>query len=275
MVTVSVADLAEALKWLGNVVYCDPNGTNQAFLCSDVSFVGHFDVDPANRSVNDEWVREMKKEIVALHAKNEMMTLTAAIDKRTIAAFIHAKDNDEDLGMFKAILLDGQHRWTALKQLRDEKPKVEFKFFLIVYIVESDDEIRQRLLQLNKRREFTTSDAAEVDGRLKFLKAWNQSTLGSENRVCVRRIRNHELLRNASIVKCLMKMSESEIHKKLYEIASSYEGRYKASSDRFKKSVAGQIIRSTGLYQLVNEDGQWLEEICNSNSTSDVIVLDD
>lgn len=258
---VSAADLAQALAWLGNVVYCNESGTKQAFLCSDVSYIGRFDLDPANRNINPEWVREMKKEVLMLHSQNEIMTLTAAIDKRNIAAFIEAKNSGEDLGMFKAILLDGQHRWSALKQLRDEQPGVPFRFFLTVYVVEDDEEIKKRLMQLNKRREFTSSDAAEVDGRLRFLKVWNAVTLGNENRVCVRRIRNNELLRKVSVIKALMHMNEDAIRSKIMEIAQKYKQEYEGSNERVKRSVVGQVIRATGLYQLIDANGAWIELI--------------
>lgn len=274
---VSGNDLAQALNWLGQVVYCNQDGTRQAFLCSDVTYVGRFDLDPANRNINDEWVREMKTEIKALHERNEMMTLTAAIDKRSIAAFIEAKMSGEDLGMFKAILLDGQHRWSALKQLRDEQPGTPFKFFLIVYVVDNDEEIKMRLMQLNKRREFTKADAAEVDGRLRFLKVWNQVTLGHENRVCVRRIRNSELLRKVPVIKALMNMSEDQIYQKIHQVAQKHQAAYEASEDRFKRSMAGKVVRATGMYQLVKDDASWIDEFASGSSktsNNNVIVLD-
>jgi hypothetical protein len=74
------------------------------------------------------WVSQKKVEVLKTIMSQECMTLTLAIDKRMIATAI-CEPEQELQGGFKAIILDGQHRYEALKQLLQEMPHLKFKMW--------------------------------------------------------------------------------------------------------------------------------------------------
>lgn len=250
---VSTDDLKLALNWIGTPLNIT---ARQALVVSGSAYLEHFDIHPGNRNIDHGWVQQMKSEIVTMTANGEMMILTVAIDFRDIMAFV--VNREEMLDTFKAIILDGQHRWQAFRELYHETG-MPINFYVMVYLVNSDEQIKEKLMNLNKCREFTKEDAVEVSARVKFLQVWEEVAKPCEHRRCIRRIKNSKRLRSVNITNVLAKMTPEDIRNKLFKIAALYYKQFQDTNDKFKKSVPGQVITSTKLYQLSCDDDAWLD----------------
>jgi hypothetical protein len=271
------ADLRLALTMLGTPLHME---NNQAMVLSDTSKVGMFDYHACNRNVDAAWVPVIGKEIEQMAVKGAIMHLIAAVDIREINTIIHNSRTQEDAPeAFKAIILDGQHRLAYYREAHKKEPARILRFYVTVYVVSSDLEIRQLIADINKTRPMTTTDNADMNGRLRFVQEWDKYTVGFHTRRCVRRVKNSQLLRQPGISKALASMTDAQIFAKLGEIAGRYKKRFENAPDKFKASVPALVGRSCHLYQLVNDTDGWLDEFIPTTAVpaaiGDLIVIDD
>jgi hypothetical protein len=255
-------DVNNAASWLGSSIIS--SNPNQVLIESDDRFIDRFDIHELNRNVDMLWVSQMKVEILKTIMSQECMTLTLAIDIRMIETAIEKSDketdNDADTKcLFKAIILDGQHRWEAMKQIKQEMPDIRFKTWLIVYIVKNDNEIIQRLETLNKRRCFSQEDNDKVAVVKRFLDAFAQlHTNTFQSRRCIVKVRKSYILK-----------TEKFIQKHRNTTTDQFRSRIQATSELYKpiwenqqsNTALAKIIHSTHLYQLVDSTCQWLLEV--------------
>jgi hypothetical protein len=248
-----------AASWLGTKMLS--GNPNQVLIESNQSFLNRFAIHELNRNVDDNWVAQMKIEILKTKMAEECMTLTLAIDKRSIATALNEPDYNEEQGGFKAIILDGQHRFIAMKQLVQEMPSIKFNMWLIVYIVSSDAEIVSRLETLNKRRAFTKTDSDKVATLQRFLEAF-QSIHHVENqtRRCIVKVRKSAILKSEKFTQKHKSTTVADFVDVLNKIAAKYKSSWEERGLP-KNSVLYNVVHDTKLYQLCDEECNWLYEV--------------
>lgn len=269
----TVADyLARSLSMIGNILHMDGG---QAIVLSNNSLVDRmYDITNVNRDIDDAWVQEMKKEIKYMRERGQRMTATVGIDMRDIKNIIEVnsgastEDEKTALDTFRVKVYDSQHRLKALSELFREDPKTLYDFYVVVYIVDTNEDEKALLEKLNKRREFTKKDRTVVDARKAFMDVWDEVT-GHENqtRLCVRTVRTSKRIRNQEITNALSKMARKDMKEKLYAIAKLYHKEFlqECENSKFVNSAVYKVIAETKLYQLVmyykKKDDSWLEQI--------------
>lgn len=241
----------------------------QAFLLSTSDHLDRLAIHPNNRNIDPGWVRAMKEQVRNNAMTNELMILTAAIDIRQVHRIINRDDDDDDAvhDEFQGYILDGQHRYMAMRELRDEIPGFRCQFVLVVYLVESEVELLQRVEMLNRRREFTATDAEQTMARTMFRNAFlSLMGEGNENRQCVHAAlkRCSERLRDDAVLAKLYGRSFDDIRAALRKLARGYEAAWQqklAANPKNQKNMLGKVIQQTGMYVLAEDNANWLMEI--------------
>jgi hypothetical protein len=208
----------------------------------------------------------MKLEIIKMARTGECMTLTLAIDERDVKIAMEDPEIGMEQGGFKAIILDGQHRWEAMMELLQEIPDMIYNIWLVVYLVLSDEEIDARLKALNKRRNFSQDDTDKVATITRFFQAFD-AIIKSENmrRRCVQKVRKSDIFNTPAFIKKNKHKNVQQFTDALYMIAQSrrqyWETRINETDGKIGKTVLGDVIRSTKMYQLMDETCKWLNEL--------------
>lgn len=239
-------------------------GGHQLLLESNDKYLHMFKKHAINRNVDPQWVQEMKIELLKTIACGESMTLTLAIDTRDIEVAIKEPDT-EIQGGFKAIILDGQHRWEAMVELKKSNPGLHFNLWLVVYVVSSDSEIEERLKSLNKRRTFSQADTDKVNTLRTFLKTLNDLvTDKNANRRCVQNIRNSAALKSETFLNAHKFTSDAEFKAAMIRIAAKYKQMYEEkiiADSKFARSVVADVVNVSKLYQLIEDPAKWLQQL--------------
>ena len=256
--TVDTKYFDEAAKYLGRSIIDPGDKTRQALVLTDASFLDRYTLGSVNRNVNVQWVSEIKEEMRQLHERKERTVCTACIDVRHIKGALEDPEAARD---FKAVLLDGQHRFSALSELcrEDEKYKA-YSFWVVLYIVQSDEEMEQLLRDMDKRIVFTEDDVVTIDVRMRFIKAFKELTAGQETRRCITGTINHPVLRDPKITEALRRLPKDAIISLIQKSAAEYKEKFEQS--RLKKSALLDVIEKTKLYQLIEwQSGFWIREM--------------
>ena len=238
------------------ILSCNPQ---QLLIESDQSFLPRFTIHELNRNVDENWVHQMKVEIMKNAMGKECMTLTLAIDERMIQAAMAEPEGDIH-GGFKAIVLDGQHRLAGMNQLIHEMPSINFKIWLIVYIVKNDQEILNRLETLNKRRNFSEADNNKILVTRQFLEAFE--TVHGPNhqtRRCIMNVRKSPILKSEEFIKKHRLTTVDKFETKIRVVSEMYKTRVEECGG--KKGTLFEVIKSTGLHQLIDHSCNWLMEL--------------
>jgi hypothetical protein len=249
----------EAAKYLGRQIIDPGENTRQALILTDASYLSRYTLGSVNRNINPAWKDEMKRTIRQLHERKERFTGVACIDVRHIKG---AMDDPEAAYDFKAIILDSQHRMEALKELCTEDPTFRtYSFWMILYIVQSDDEMHQLLIDLDKRQAFSEEDTTAVTLRLRFIQAFKELTTSQETRRCVTGTLNHPILRESDVLNRLKGHTVQSLRSLMQKCASEYKERYEQSRLPARSALA-ETIAHTKLYQLINwQSGLWIREM--------------
>ncbi len=257
--------LNHAVNMVGTKMLWLSDNQKQALVESDTSFITCFEKHAINRNVNIEWVQQMKVEIMKMAFSKECTTLTLAIHKDSILTVLVDFDENEANGGFKAIILDGQHRWEAMMQLKKEMPDFNMKIMLVIYIVENEDELLHRLRILNKRLTFTQEDNDKVNITKRFIEAFNQIvTPQNMAKRCIQKVKKSAILQSDAFTNKHKLTTVEKFNKAIIKVSNDYYEKYtgKLSSDsKFCKSVTAEVIKITKLYQLVDDTCAWISEI--------------
>jgi hypothetical protein len=240
-------------------------GATQILIESDNTFIDMFEVHEMNRNIDEQWVKEMKTEVLKTSIAKECMAITLAVDERMIRRAMTEPDNSEQDGGFKAIILDGQHRVAAMKALKYEMPSLSYDIWLTVYIVEDDNAIIKRLEELNKRRPFTQDDTNKLYVVKRFMEAFEQlHKKENETRRCIQNVRKSPIIKSLTFIKKHNNTSVNEFITKIQNISIQYKSRWNTIVDnnsKIQNLVLGQVINRTKLFQLCDETHNWINEI--------------
>jgi hypothetical protein len=247
----------EAAKYLGKRFLDYSN--RQCIILSDATYLERLDLFSINRNVNSTWVVEMKKVLSNLFESRERFTMTVCIDIRHIKSALEDPEAAKD---FKGLVVDGQHRFMALKELCEEDTKYKsYEFWIQTYLVQNDQEIHDLLKNLDKRLTFTAEDTQIVDARLKFIKAFRQLIPDSEqHRRCVTGTCNHSVLRDNIIIEKLKLLGVNEIKSLIEKTAREYKEKFEQA--KLNKGALQTTIIGSKQYQLIEwTSGDWIRRM--------------
>lgn len=246
--------LDQALGYISEKVL-DVN-SKQALCLSNLNFLDRMTLGSINRNINPSWVSEMKKSILDMQQIQRRTTITVCIDIRDIE--IALTEGGED---FKVVIIDAQHRWLAMKEIKQENPDFEYQFWLVVYIVNSEEETKKLLFDLDRRLDITPNDKQQIQIRQRFIDAFSLLTRNHEKRRCIQRSKNLPILRDPDIMRVLHKMNLEEIKEKIKECALHYKQEF-IEADLPKHSALYLTINDTKLYQLIHwQSGSWIKKM--------------
>lgn len=262
MSNVTDEDFEKIAHYLGKVI--DGRKGKQILLLCDVSILDKLELHPCNRNIDQDWVDKLKIPMMKLASDNESIgMLHISIVKKDVEI---AKKGEDGNFSFKSIVNDGQHRFYALKQIRDQIPDFNFNVYVMVYIVDNDQEIIQRINSINTRREFDNTDNKDLLVRALFKESLDEILGNRTKHRFVYKIYNNNILRDKQWTKKLWNHDKEWFKNRLITISKNYKLSYNQKIDdtpKFKTSVCGQTIQETGLYQLIDDHNIWLQSIPN------------
>lgn len=260
MTDVTDEDFEKIAHYLGKVI--DGRKGKQILLLCDVSILDKLELHPCNRNIDQDWVEKLKIPMMKSASDNESLGMMyIAIVKKDVEI---AKMGEDGNYSFKPIILDFQHRYFSLKQIRDQIPDFNFNVYVTVYIVDNDQEIIQRIKNINARREFDNTDNNDLLVRALFKESLDEILGNRTKHRFVSKIYNNGVLRDKKWTKKLWNRDKEWFKKRLLAISKNYKLSYTQKIDntpKFTKTVLGQSIQETGLYQLIDEHNLWLESI--------------
>lgn len=265
---ISAEHLQEAAKLLGKQLLDSVVNGRQALLLSDQSYLQRLALGSVNRDVNPKWVAKLKTEMSRLVMARERTTISACIDLREVQRAIEEQNGGAD---FKAVVLDGQHRVTCLKELLEEHPTMKYDFWLQIYIVSSEIEMLQLIEDFDKRLTISAKDKKTMNDRHMFTETFLQLVPKSHHhRRCVTGVLNHKTLRDEKVVEALQKIKDqASLKARFLAVAKKYKDAYDENPPK-ASSVMAQVMNDTKLYFLMNWDrAEWIHDILNMSDNDD------
>jgi len=218
-----------------------------------------FSLASMNRNIDKDWVKKIKQEILEMKRKEFLTEIVVCIIIDDIKSCIREKDARVN---FQAMIIDGQHRVEAMKELCLEDPNFDYEFFLKVIICDNEKHMFEQFKNINNRREITESQNDQPLARLKFVQAFENCTVNCNSRNCIRKTKEHVVLREDEVTEALGKLAIHEIEKAIKDMAKKYKVKFDNSKDISKTSVVYKTIQATKLYQLMDwEKGDWIKEM--------------
>lgn len=264
MTTITDEDFEKIAHYLGKVI--DGRKGKQILLLSDVSILDKLSLHPCNRNIDQEWVDKLKIPMMKLASDNESIGMMyIAIIKKDVEI---AKLGENGNYSFKPVIIDFQHRFFGLKQIRDQIPDFNFNVYVTVYIVDNDQEIIQRINSINTRREFDNADNNDLMVRAIFKESLDDILGKRTKHRFVNQIYNNDILRDKQWTRKLWNHDKNWFKKRFITISKNYKSTYEKKIEdfpKFKTSVLGLTLQETQLYQLIDEKNTWLEQIPNDN----------
>lgn len=260
-------DISSALNYAASILgtkiisYKD----HQCLIESNNTYIRFFERHPMNRHVDMDWVKELKSEMLSMLLAKECTMIDLAVNINDIETAIRDPDYTKEQGGFKAIILDGQHRIEALKQIVQENKDISFDIWLRVFIVNRDEDIIKRIDTLNKRRGFNQSDIDKQGTVQNFLLAIQQ-IIGSSNlkRQYYIKIKNSKILNDKNWINKNKLNTTQDFIKKINNISLKYINQYecKIEDEKFNRSIINQTIKDTNMYQFIEIDpNEWIKLI--------------
>lgn len=242
---------------------------SQCILTTDTTKLDLFTIHNLNRNINESHVQEMKKEIASMHMKKRFVILTVAIDiNEVISAYEeHVKDDNflDFCKDIKYIIIDGQHRYTALQRLISETTD-PIQILVICYLLQGDIQINELVEDINKNLPMKESDIEEIQKKRNFREIFTKMIPEHlQNKRCIRNIINSVYLKSKHLSEYLKVKESSDIKNDIYKISKNFEETFNEmiiDNPKFEQSAIGETIKSCGLYQLIQyPDPQWLNDL--------------
>lgn len=263
--------MLEALRYISGSEKPLHSTASQAMCLSSAKYCELYDLSSINRNVDMVWVKEIKKSIIQMEKDKIMTTISVCID------LIDIYSSFEDLDAarhFKAMIIDGQHRVEAMKQLCREDPTFNYQFFLNVYICNDSNHMQELFLNLNKHLPVSQVNIDEKDTRKRFVDAFSRCTINCNDRRCVQRTKNHPILRDQNVMTKLSTMTVAQIEEAIYAIAKQYEEEFKNTQKLKPTSMVYKTIKVTKMYQLVDwEEGNWIKRMLSVQESETPLVI--
>lgn len=260
MIEISNDDLVAVANYLGKII--DHRSGKQILLMGNADTLDKLEIHPCNRNIDQTWVNTLKISLMKLANDNEAVaTIYIAIVKNEVEMAKRGEDGDFSI---KSAIIDGQHKVTALKQIRDQIPDFNFEMYMIVYFVENDKEIMHRIDIINSIRPFNNRDKNDILTRALFKESLEEMLAKRSRHRFVSYIWKSNILRDQKWTQDLWGKDKIWFKEKILAVSKSYKTKYIQKckdNPRYIKSVIGQTIEEKGLYQLVDDTHNWLWDL--------------
>ena len=250
--------LNAALEYVTTKVLEVSDGGTQALGAADFSKLDALKLGSANRNVSAEWVNDLVRTMfMELHERRERTMLTLCIDLREVQA---ALEDPEARAAFRAVILDGQHRWTAMRAIRDAYPGTNIPFWVTVHLVRTDEEQQDIITRLDRRSPITDVDRVVMEARARFKEAL-MLVVGPANirRHAFHEAADHPVLREPRVCAALTRVATVDaMRDKLARLSVEYEPRYRACVKGDLGGGPRAIIRTSQIYFFMADPREWV-----------------
>ena len=255
-------DTKSALEYVTTRVLDVADGGTQALGISDFTKLDAMKLGSMNRNVNAQWVADLVKTMFQeLHTKRERTMLTLCIDLTQVSA---ALVDEEARASFCAVILDGQHRWSAMKAIREAYPGTNIPFWVTVHLVHSDAEQQDIIAKLDRRSNITDIDRMVMESRKRFKDAL-MCAVGPSNlrRHCFIEAADHAVLREPRISAALARRVTSvEVASTMIDACSTaYEARYAQCAKGSLRGGQRAMIKASQLYFFMADPREWVSHM--------------
>lgn len=214
-------------------------------------------LSPFNRTIDHDYARSMEEYIRdRVFAGHLVETIKLAVSMEDIA-------NRREATVVPVYITDGQHRWTAMREVYKRYPEYPFTFMAEVDIVRDESEISRIVHALQNVKPMTGANREGISARLKVSAALERCVKkGGEtmNRQCIKGVLSSRCLRDGEAVnQAISNMSIDRVEALFMEIGEYFRPLYEA--DKPTSRTLCQVIERTGLYQLIDPSDQWLDFI--------------
>ena len=144
-------------------------------------------------------------------------------------------------------------------------PNLKFNIVFEVYFVESENEIKERIDQINFQQVLTEKDKIEMDALTTFCEVF-KSILGNDykdRRFATQLLKSH-ILKDPEFIRKIQYTTNIKIKQRLLDVSNEYKELYnekKRNDASFDKKILGKAILHTHLYQLCDDTFQWLYKL--------------
>ena len=249
---------AAALEYVTTRVLDVAEGGTQAMGVADFSKLDVMKLGSTNRNVNAEWVQELVTTMFQeLNARRERTVLTLCIDTSQLKA---ATEDEDARAGFRAVILDGQHRWSAMRAIRDAYPGTNIPFWVVVHLVRSDAEQQAIIDRLERRSPITDVDRGVVDARMRFKNAL-MTLVGAGNlrKHAFIEAADHAVLREPRVCAGLARLGGIDAMRAALEgVSAEYEPLYRDCHKASLRGSARTVIRDTRLYFFMADPREWV-----------------
>jgi hypothetical protein len=244
---------------LGKVVSAHKN---QCFVDSDNTYLRFLERHHANRLVDTDWVQELEKDMYAMITDGDVCEIEVAVILSDIQSYLADQDRGED---FKAVIVDGQHRVEAFKNIMKKHPNLRFPIWFKVYLVNTDDDIDKLIEKINNRRSFNQMDYAKKKVNATFIKAITQ-LVGEKNmnRRYILKVKRCKLLNDLKFVEKYKMATENDFIGVLNALSEQYKAACLNAvtlDQKYSKSAVFQLIIASKQYQFMAEPEEWITKM--------------
>ena len=248
-----------ALEFVTKKVFVVADGGTQAFGESDFTKLDTMKLGSNNRNVNAVWADDLAKTMFSeLHTRRECTVLTLCIDTSQLKATL---EDDEARASFRAIILDGQHRWTAMRAIRAAYPEVNIPFWVVVHLVSNDAEQQAIIERLERRSPITPEDLGVIDARTRFKNALVTLVgVGNLRKHAFIEAADHIVLREPRVCTALARLGPGidAIRSALERVSIEYEPLYRECHKASLRGSQRAIIRDTRLFFFMADPREWV-----------------
>ena len=249
---------------------------DELVVITDASVVHKLRWHSANRNIHPPHVAALKSRIVLslLQDVPEPIALVAGLVRPDMADHLEASRESPETGEFQLPIIDGQHRWTALKELMGEMaPDVISRVVvkLTIYLCNDDARLSWRLDTINFVHKWGDADHETVRVRNAFVRGLDRA-IGDDwsGRKPTKTVAGCSVLRDENWTRQHWGMGEEFFEGEIRRLAESeHAEEWKQLARAVKSSlVLGQAIRSSQLWQLADTTHEWIRLIEGSRPAS-------
>jgi hypothetical protein len=249
-----------------NAVVVTPD---ELVVIADASVVHKLRWHSANRDIHRPHVEALKSRIVLslVQAVPEPIALMVGLVRPDMADHLEALRESPEPAEFQLPIIDGQHRWTALKELMNEMAPDVIRRVVIkltVYLCNDDAHLARRLETVNFVHKWGDADHETVRVRNAFVRALDLA-LGEEwsGRKPTKTVAGCAVLRDESWTRQHWGTGDDVFEHEIRKLAQSeHAEEWKQLAKGIRSSlVLAQAIRGSQLWQLADTTHEWIRLI--------------
>jgi hypothetical protein len=225
-----------------------------------------------NRTINPDRVKELESVLKTVVLSGEFIELSIAIETSSIQSIItdclsedHTVVKQTD---YKFKILDGQHRWKAIQNIRDLPGMDSLIIHLKIYLASNEKEIVRRIDEINDIRSFSKDEKTQINVTYNFLMAFSALTIGTSGSV-IDRVKNCEYIKTDEFRKKHRDVGENQFQELILKLSQAYEEQWngfvhkliESNPSHYRRGLVYRVVEKTKLYHLHCLPIDWIKKL--------------